>query len=514
MTNDKTPNKKVAIIGTGIAGLSAAFLLSSKRGDSQYDVTLFEREAELGMDAHALNIREDGKCENGKPKSTLKRINTPPRAFSKGYYPNLIELYRVAGVEVCKWSWAYNYSVAGDEHPYIRVGDTRILGYRVPQFSRLSQWLKLLRPQNLSMIKDFFRFHFHISRDMWDEHISATMTLREYCTFRGLSDVFLYQGLLPILSMICTCSYQACLDYPVDVIMHYYYSNSTHGQYRTKYGTRDAVTKLSANVSEILTNAKVLKVWKQNSKATKNKVAYLNESEKEIVLEFDLVIMATQANHALEMVQDLDNSERNILESVEHEKSLVVIHRDPIVMPKYKEDWNPMNAMTSRAHDASMFTIWMNDSYKELADNMFQTWNPIVDIKDELVYKRIYFERPLVTKKSLKAVADMKEANGMHGIWYCSAWNAHRIPLQESGVVSALEVYRSITGENPEGGFTDAHNHFNVIKHSLSMQEENSANGISVDKELSSTSGSLKALATLTVGVAVLSYIARITRSL
>eukprot|EP00511_Aplanochytrium_stocchinoi_P008819 CAMPEP_0204853952 /NCGR_PEP_ID=MMETSP1347-20130617/14330_1 /ASSEMBLY_ACC=CAM_ASM_000690 /TAXON_ID=215587 /ORGANISM="Aplanochytrium stocchinoi, Strain GSBS06" /LENGTH=178 /DNA_ID=CAMNT_0051999229 /DNA_START=89 /DNA_END=625 /DNA_ORIENTATION=- len=176
-----------------------------------------------------------------------------------------------------------------------------------------------------------------------------------------------------------------------------------------------------------------------------------------------------------------------------------------------------MNAMTSPTHDACMFTIWMNDSYKELADNMFQTWNPIVDIKDELVHKYIHFERPLVTKKSVKAVADMKKINGNGSVWYCSAWNAHRIPLQESGVTSALDIYRGITNEDPQGNFIDGHNHFNVIKMKTKVEktEPGAASptaSIIRDDELSSTSSTIKALASFTVSLAVISYVLRLTK--
>lgn len=165
----------------------------------------------------------------------------------------------------------------------------------------------------------------------------------------------------------------------------------------------------------------------------------------------------------MEMVESLSEEMRDLLGSIEHEKSEVVIHRDEVVMPKKREDWSPMNAMVSPHNDASMFTIWMNDSFKELTFNMFQTWNPIVDIAQDKVFKRIIFERPIVTTKSLAAINRLKEINGQDGVWYCGAWTAHRIPLQESGVVSALAVFTALTGKEPSGNFVDAHNHLNVI---------------------------------------------------
>ena len=163
------------------------------------------------------------------------------------------------------------------------------------------------------------------------------------------------------------------------------------------------------------------------------------------------------------MVEGLSAEMSDILSSIEHEKSEVVIHKDEVVMPPLRKDWSPMNAMVSPRNDASMFTIWMNDSFKDLTFNMFQTWNPIVEIAPEKVFKRIIFERPIVTADSLKAINRLKALNGQEGIWYCGAWTAHRIPLQESGVVSALTVFQALTGKTPKGNFVDAHNHLDVI---------------------------------------------------
>lgn len=271
---------RVAIVGTGIAGLSCAYLLSTSA--SGYDVTLFEREAELGMDSQAVLVENAG---------SMVRVNTPPRAFSKGYYPNLFELYRQAGVEVQEWSWAYNYCIYGAASPFIRVGDWRMCGFRLPSFTTWRQWLQMFTPSSFRLVRDFLGFHYSIPTDMRNPKLQK-MTLKGYVAHLGLTDAFVYRGLLPILSMICTCTYEACLNYPVELIMHYYYSNSTFGQYRTKHGTRDAVTRLSANVPHVVTGATVKRVLKlPNGKV---EVAYCKLDGSEASEEFDQVVMATQ----------------------------------------------------------------------------------------------------------------------------------------------------------------------------------------------------------------------------
>ena len=280
------PQRKVdvAIVGTGIAGLSCAYLLSSTGtdGGSVYNVTLFERESELGMDSQAVLVENAGE---------MVRVNTPPRAFSKGYYPNLCELYRIAGVDVIDWSWAYNYCIYGSASPFIRVGDVHLCGFRLPSFSSWRQWLQLFSPSSMQIVRDFFHFHYSIRSDMRDPKLQR-MTLREYVSHLGVTKNFVYKGLLPILSMICTCTYEACLDYPVELIMHYYYSNSTFGQYRTKHGTRDAVTRLSANVANVVTGATVKSVKKLPG--GKIRVTHETTGGELVSQDFDQVVLATQ----------------------------------------------------------------------------------------------------------------------------------------------------------------------------------------------------------------------------
>lgn len=128
--------RNIAVIGSGIAGLSCAWLLSN----AGHDVTIFERESRPGMDAYGIDL------ENGR------RIDTPPRAFSEGFYPNLMGLYRCAGVEYIRWSWAFAASIYHEPRAYFRVGGGKsILGFRLPELDG-SLWKLLVRGFGCSII--------------------------------------------------------------------------------------------------------------------------------------------------------------------------------------------------------------------------------------------------------------------------------------------------------------------------------------------------------------------------
>jgi len=439
---DLTHSGSAAVVGSGIAGLACAYLLACEG----YDVTMFEKHPEVGMDAHSIMVEgKDGK---------MMRLNTPPRSFGKGYYPSLMELYRSSGVEVEPWSWAWVAFVVGRYNPFIRVDKSaRIFGYALPTYFNWRQPL-----ETIQLLLEGIKFSKAASRDVTDPEI-AKLTLGEYLVRLNLSDDYVYKALLPTFAMVCTCSYEACLNYPVGLVLEFYAKTTTYGQYRTRFGTQDAVAKLTTPVRKVNVDVEVKGVWRAGNGGKKARIEYIpSGGDKPVMESFDHIVMATQANHALRIVRDLGKQERDYLESFDHETSQVAIHRDANVMPENEKMWAPMSVGVLPDHDVkkggSMFTIWMNDSFPDIKGNLFQTWNPVVDIDDsDLVCPKITFERPIMTHKSLRAVTGLAKCQGKGGLWFCGAWNACRIPLQESGVQSAVQVVRRLSGkENLNGG--------------------------------------------------------------
>jgi len=426
---------KVAVIGTGIAGLAAGFFLSHEPG---CEVTLFEKTERIGMDSHCVMVEK-------KDGSTF-RLNTPPRSFSKEYYPNLMELYRVSGVEIEHWSWSWVSFLVGKFNPQVRVGRRGwLFGWPLPTY------LDLRNPwETLEIWRDGIKFSTSCERDFGDPTF-ANMTLGQYARDHlGLSDTFMYQALLPTLSMVCTCSYESCLQYPAELVMQFYARTATFGQYRTKYGTSDAVEKLTKKISEKRIGVNVKRIEKRPD--GKLEIVYSCQSTGKDTSEvFDHVVMATQANHAKKLLCD-EKSRRElgeVLGSFVHETSQVVIHRDERVMPGNQAMWAPMSVGVSLEKPGkSMFTIFMNETFPDLKYNVFQTWNPIVQIeKDLLLDEPIAFERPVMAMDTHDALKKLSNLQGLDNIWFAGAWQCWRIPLQESGVMSAIDAVRRMTGK-------------------------------------------------------------------
>lgn len=412
---------RIAIIGSGISGLSASYILSC---DENHQVTLFERGDHIGFDAHSLDLGS-------------KRVDSPPRTFSVPFYRNLMNLYRESGVEYKERVWSYTISYLGQVSAWFKAGHWVFLNFRLPklgsQVFSLTTW---------RVIYDGFRF----SRSILQEAKLTTyssVTLRQYLHNGKYSDEFIYSGLLPILSMICTCSYEACLNYPVDIIMRYMAVSGTKGQFSTRYGTSDAADRLTRHVDQIHLNAAISRVWRSDSGA---QIEYKINKETKIE-SFDHVIIASQASAALTMIQDPSETEREVLSMFTHEFSDVVVHRDERLMPPNRQDWSAANFIIDKTNRSAMTTLWATEMMKldrSQVGDVFQSWNPIVPIDPSKVMLQVRFERPLMTVNSLPAIQKLQQIQGLGGIWYCGAYATYSLPLQESCVESAIHVAEQI----------------------------------------------------------------------
>ena len=211
MTNTKPT---ACVVGSGIAGLIAAFLL--KHSDRFSSVTIFEREKMLGMNSQSVNTTIRGE---------EVRLDTPPRAFSEGFYPNLMSMYTLANIEIEPFSWAWSVSTLNEPRAMLKMGGRTIMGFRVPETNG-AIWKSLFDSKTRSIVSDTIRFHkvmLLIAKGTDVE--SGALSTGDFLKQGGYSDVFIYDALLPILSMVCTCTYQACMDYPMELVAGYFTKN-------------------------------------------------------------------------------------------------------------------------------------------------------------------------------------------------------------------------------------------------------------------------------------------------
>lgn len=408
----------MAVIGSGISGLSISYILSS----SNIKVDLFENADKLGIDQHSMDFG-------------TRRIDSPPRTFSAPFYGNLLAMYKDAGVDIKESLWNYTMAIMGQDSSYFKTGHRSLFSYRLP-----SVGASLFSLQSLKIIYDGYRFGKSIRARAHSEEYSK-ITLGEYLMQGRYSTAFIHGALLPILSMICTCSYEACLNYPVDVIMRYMAVTGTKGQFATKYGTRDAAEKLSKHVEKVHLSSRITGVW-HATKDEKAKLMYVDADGVEREQSYDHIIISSQASAALTMLKDPTETETEALSMFKHEYSRVSVHQDPALMPARKENWSPLNFIMAKDGNSAMTTLWANEMLQldpEVGD-IFQSWNPIVPVDPTKELKSVKFERPIMTVDSLTAINRLRSCQGHKGIWFCGAYASYTLPLQESCVEAAIDV--------------------------------------------------------------------------
>lgn len=417
---------KVAVVGSGIAGLSCAWLLSQ-----HHQVTLYELRDALGMDADAATLAQNG----GE-----WRVDVPMRVFFPAYYPLVSKLYDHLGIESDEINYAASFS-GSDNRFYFQYTNYHMGRRRIPFITPHAFFSAVARRIGL----DFIRFNRRISADVGKPELDQ-MTLGEYLERTGVSNDFADRFLIPAYAGICTCSNESVRAYPASIIVEFLTCGLvTTGMRRVRLGTQQVVGKLSAKVHDIRLGKPVAGVTRGPDSVT---VQADNRSDR-----FDHVIFATQANHTRRILSDITAQEDAILAKFRYERKGVVMHTDQDLAPRYKHWWSPVNYMIKKDATAPMATIWMNGVHANLKTDgpVFQTWHPHMDPRPEHLISEASFERPVVDLDSLKAIDDLarlqKEPN--RRIWFCGSYAHRGIPLLESAAGSGIEAAQRLGCELP-----------------------------------------------------------------
>ena len=419
---------RIAIVGSGIAGLAAAWLLGRR-----HDVTLFERHQRPGMGA--FNLDYPGTVQPA-------RIDVPLRAFNASYYTSLIPLYRAAGVELERTDHAAGFTAA-DGTTYFRYRNLRFPGgVTVPMLAGLHR----LGTRYLAIARDAMRFLLRARNDLLNGS-TDDLTIEEYLRQRGYSSAFANYMLLPAFASICTCSYAAVRAYPASIIIDFFTAGRfAGGLWRARHGADDAIQQLLKNCATLHCSTGIDSIRRDATGVTLRR-------EDGTECRFDHVIVAAQANQAAGLVATGEAEAADLLRRIRYERSEVVVHGDTALMPSQRRDWAPVNFFVDPGKTAPMANIWLNQIYPGLQGDppLLQTWNPLREPAANAVLGRAHFERPVVDHASLAAIHTLQRLHRQPGrrIWYCGSYAMPGIPLLESAVRSAMDVTRTLGVDIP-----------------------------------------------------------------
>ncbi|MEM1439271.1 MAG: FAD-dependent oxidoreductase [Pseudomonadota bacterium] len=417
---------RVAVVGSGIAGLTAAWSLSTR-----HEVTVFEKSSSPGMDAHSLDI---------ETPEGLARVDVPLRVFFDGFYPNLTKLYRLLSVEFKPVNYSASFGLLG-EKTYFRFDNYRVGRYSVP----FLRGRRSLSRKGLRIGFDNLRF-FRALASSLAKGVGDDVTLEAYLSNHKYSKAFAEGFLYPAFAGICTCSHESIKAYPARVVLEYLNSGLLLSSVqRVTQGTREVVDRLSRDVNEFRLEQEITEVRQTEAGV---EVRTRNVSEM-----FDHVVMATQANQTAQILNQTSAEERDALTAFRYEPSRVLVHSDETLAPPGGAGaWAPVNFLLPNTSATPMATIWLNP-IQALPDRtpIFQSWNPVIDPNPRRVLGEASFERPVVNARSLRGLAQLEALHAQpdRRIWFCGSYASHGIPLLESAAHSALSVAERLGCQRP-----------------------------------------------------------------
>lgn len=411
------PRKKIAIVGGGISGLSAAYYLSS-----DHDVTLFEAAPRLGGHARTVTAGINGD----------QPVDTGFIVFNYATYPYLTRLFRDLDVPVMKSDMSFGASI---DDGWLEYG-LNSLG------AATAQRRNLFRPQFYKMVADIIRFGKHAEAAATDDDT----TIGELVDRLNLGRWFKEYYLLPMCGAIWSTPVAEVDQFPARSLVRFFRNHAllagtqVHQWWTVKGGSIEYVRRLEAALKQRGCSIRTSTPVQSVSRSELSVELKAKGSEPEI---FDDIVFACHTDQALAILgTDATGPERAALSNIRYQTNKAVLHRDPSQMPKRRECWT---SWAYRSQDGAIgVTYWMNrlQGIPE-TDPLFVTLNPSSDIAPDMVYDEVEFSHPVFDKLALKAQEDIQQLQGQNRTWFAGAWNRHG--FHEDGIASAMRVVRGMS---------------------------------------------------------------------
>ncbi len=414
---------KIAVVGTGIAGMSTAWLLSQR-----HQVTVFEREGRIG--GHTNTVEADG------PSGPVP-VDTGFIVYNEETYPNLVALFRHLDVPTKPSDMSFAVSADGGALEYAGT-DLRGL---------FAQKTNAFRPGFWRMLRDIRRFYTEAPRLLEDDTAEA-LTLGAYLDENGYSEAFLHHHLLPMAAAIWSAPADSMRGHPFREFIRFFENHgllkfSDRPQWRTVAGgSREYVRRLTAAYADrIILNAGARTITRRPGGVT-------IEDDRGVTQVFDHVVIAAHADQALAMLADPSVDERRLLGAITYHRNQSVLHADPDLMPQRRAAWASWNYLSRTRDDGSAavcVTYWMNNLQGiDKSIPLFVTLNPNRPIRDEQVIREFTYEHPYFDTAAVHAQRQLWDLQGMRNTWFCGSYFG--AGFHEDGLQAGLAVAEELGG--------------------------------------------------------------------
>ena len=406
---------KIAIIGSGISGLTSAYLLNRN-----HDITVFEANDYIGGHTHTHNI---------KIKDKEYAVDTGFIVYNERTYPNFIKLLDTLGVERQLSTMGFSVKSASEDYEYAGESLNSLFAKRS----------NIFRLGFLRMLYEMYRFG--KKSDSTGLGLDVSITLGTYLRSENYSNEFINYFIIPMGAAIWSTPANKVLDMPAYFFIKFFYN---HGMLeiinRPKWWViKDGSSAYIKNIiKEFESKINLSSPIRTVSRLDNGIEIETANSEKSLM--FDAVVFATHSDQALAMLTDPTEREKDILSSIPYQKNEVLLHTDSSVLPKRKLAWASWNyQLDSNPESPVVLTYNMNILQSLDCDETFcVTLNDHQSVDKSKVLKKITYHHPLFTVKGIEAQKRKLEISGVNNTYYCGAYWHNG--FHEDGVASAIEV--------------------------------------------------------------------------
>jgi predicted NAD/FAD-binding protein len=410
---------RVAVIGSGISGLAAAYYLSRK-----HEVSVFEKDTRLGGHTHTVTVESS--------RGALA-VDTGFIVHNDRTYPNLVRLLAELGVETQPGDMSFGVACRRTGFEYSSRG---LDGF-------FAQRSNIFRSAQYRLLREILRFNREAPRLLEDPE-AAALTLGEVVDQGGYSSLFTGRYLYPMAAAVWSMSTEAIRSFPALTLLRFFDNHgmlgiNTHPRWKViRGGSHNYIGPITAPYRDrIYTGANLQSVARRESEVT------LRFHDRP-AMSFDHVVFACHGNQTLPLLESPGDAERDVLGRFKTSRNEVCLHTDQSLLPVRRQaraSWN--YHLSQDAGEGATLTYYMNRLQSlDVPEDYCVTLNANGAIDPSKVLRRMVYYHPLYTHDAIRAQARWKEVSGVNRTHYCGAYWFYG--FHEDGLNSALRVARAL----------------------------------------------------------------------
>ncbi len=416
--------RRVAVIGSGIAGLSAAWALST-----QAQVTLFEANDYFGGHTHTVDVELEGQSHG---------VDTGFLVFNERTYPLLIELFKQLEVSVATSEMSFSVQVAEQQ---LEWSGSNLNGV-------FAQRANLLRPAFWGMLADLQKFNrLCTALATQGQEAALAQPIGDFLRQHGFKPAFRDWYLLPMVACIWSCPTRQMLEFPISTLIRFCHN---HGLlqvtnrpqwYTVRGGAKNYVDKLLSRIADARLGCPVQSVQRRVGGG-------IDIHSPRGLETFDEVVMAGHSDQSLKMLAQPSKTEQQILAAIPYHRNRAVLHTDSQLMPRRKRAWAAWNyehggKQPGSEQSAVCLHYWLNRLQPlPWQRAVLVSLNPVREPAQDKILAEYDYAHPVFDRAAVAAQARLPLIQGESHVWYCGAWT--RYGFHEDGLLSGLTVAKQL----------------------------------------------------------------------